>query len=64
MSDDIVNRLRDLKHAMNECGFTGISAVTNSAADEIERLREELEQSRLDVARMEDDYFRLKEHGE
>ena len=42
MSDDIVARLRDLKNAMNECGFTGISAVTNAAADEIERLRKEL----------------------
>lgn len=39
MTDDIVARLRDLKNAMDECGFTGISAVTNSAADEIERLR-------------------------
>lgn len=39
MTDDIVERLRDLENAMNECGFTGISAVTNSAADEIERLR-------------------------
>ena len=38
---DIVARLRDLKNAMNECGFTGISAVTNAAADEIERLQAE-----------------------
>lgn len=42
MTDDIVSRLRDLKNAMNECGFTGISAVTNSAADEIERLRDQV----------------------
>jgi HAMP domain-containing protein len=39
MNNDIVARLRALKNAMDECGFTGISAVTNAAADEIERLR-------------------------
>ena len=39
MESDIVARLRDLKNAMDECGFTGISAVANSAADEIERLQ-------------------------
>lgn len=42
MKNNIVARLRDLKNAMDECGFTGISAVTNAAADEIERLREAL----------------------
>ena len=51
MESDIVARLRDLKNAMDECGFTGISAVTNVAADEIERLRRhysEAEQDHVD----------------
>lgn len=49
MADDIVARLRDLKNAMNECGFTGISAVTNAAADEIEQLRKERDEARWEV---------------
>lgn len=49
MESDIVARLRDLKNAMDECGFTGISAVTNLAADEIERLRNALVDSEREV---------------
>lgn len=49
MDNDIAARLRDLKNAMNECGFTGISAVTNAAADEIERLRAERDEARREI---------------
>lgn len=50
MNNNIVARLRNLKNAMDECGFTGISAVTNSAADEIERLREALRVEQEELA--------------
>jgi hypothetical protein len=34
------------------------------AADEIERLRSELEEARIELANMEEDYFRIRDHNE
>jgi len=34
------------------------------AADEIERLREELEDAKIQLANMEEDYFRVRDHNE
>ena len=34
------------------------------AADEIERLRSELEDTKIQLANMEEDYFRIREHND
>lgn len=34
------------------------------AANEIERLREDLEDTKIQLANMEEDYFRIREHNE
>ena len=54
MSDDIVIRLR------RDC----MSLIADEAADEIERLREDLEETRMLLGQMEEDYFRIREHNE
>ena len=35
-----------------------------AAADEIERLRNELEDAKIQIANMEDDYYRIRDHNE
>ena len=34
------------------------------AAEEIERLRNELEDAKIQIANMEDDYYRIRDHNE
>ena len=50
---DITERLRDRDN--HDC---------IEAADEIERLRSELEEARIELANMEEDYFRIREHND
>jgi tRNA(Phe) wybutosine-synthesizing methylase Tyw3 len=38
--------------------------LMREAANEIERLRNELEDAKIQLANMEEDYFRIKDHNE
>ena len=60
MSDtDIVTWLRSILH-----NDRSVELRCQEAADEIERLRSELEDARIQLANMEDDYFRIRSHDE
>ena len=50
---DITERLRDRDN--HDC---------IEAAEEIERLRNELEDAKIQIANMEDDYYRIRDHNE
>jgi hypothetical protein len=55
MSDDIVARLRAVFH-----NDRSVELMNREAADEIERLRSELENIKIELANMEHDYFRIR----
>lgn len=60
MSDvDIVTWLRSILH-----NDRSVELRCQEAANEIERLRSELEEARIELSNMEDDYFRIREHNE
>jgi hypothetical protein len=56
---DIVTRLRGFLLPNDT-----LSIIRDEAADEIERLREELEDAKIQLANMEDDYYRIRDHNE
>jgi len=56
---DIVARLRG-SFLPNDT----LSIIRDEAANEIERLREELEDAKIQLANMEEDYFRVRDHNE
>jgi hypothetical protein len=55
MNDDIVARLRAVFH-----NDRSVELMNREAADEIERLRSELENIKIEFANMEHDYFRIR----
>lgn len=55
---DIVTRLRE-----SDGGYF-MRQMFTEAADEIERLREELEDTKIQLANMEEDYFRIRNNNE
>jgi hypothetical protein len=55
MNDDIVARLRAVFH-----NDRSVELMNREAADEIERLRSELENIKIELANMEHDYFRIR----
>ena len=56
---DIVSWLRSILH-----NDRSVELRCQEAANEIERLRSELEDARIQLANMEDDYFRIRSHNE
>jgi hypothetical protein len=64
-NSDIVTRLNRILSGADERGLdeTECRAIRD-AADEIERLREDLEDTKIQLANMEEDYFRIREHNE
>ena len=60
MSDtDIVTWLRSI--LQND---RSVELHCQEAANEIERLRNELEDAKIQIANMEDDYYRIRDHNE
>lgn len=60
MSDtDIVTWLRSILH-----NDRSIELRCQEAADEIERLRSELEDAKFEIRNMEDDYYRIRNYNE
>ena len=60
MSDtDIVTWLRSILH-----NDRSVELRCQEAANEIERLRNELEDAKIQIANMEDDYYRIRDHNE
>jgi len=56
---DIVAWLRSILH-----NDRSVELRCREAANEIERLRAELEDARIQLANMEEDYFRMRDHDE
>lgn len=56
---DIVTWLRSILH-----NDRSVELRCQEAANEIERLREDLEETRMLLGQMEEDYFRIREHNE
>ncbi len=56
---DIVTWLRSILH-----NDRSVELRCQEAANEIERLREDLEDTKIQLANMEEDYFRIREHNE
>jgi hypothetical protein len=56
---DIVIWLRSILH-----NDRSVELRCKEAADEIERLRSELENTKIELANMEDDYFRIRRDNE
>ena len=56
---DIVTWLRSILH-----NDRSVELRCQEAADEIDRLRNELEDAKIQLANMEEDYFRIREHNE
>ena len=60
MSDvDIVTWLRSILH-----NDRSVELRCQEAANEIERLRNELEDAKFEIRNMEDDYYRIRDHNE
>lgn len=60
MSDtDIVTWLRSILH-----NDRSVELRCQEAANEIERLRNELEEARIELSNMEDDYLRIRNDNE
>ena len=60
MSDtDIVSWLRSILH-----NDRSVELRCQEAANEIERLRDELEDAKIQLANMEEDYFRIRNYDE
>ena len=60
MSDvDIVTWLRSILH-----NDRSVELRCQEAADEIERLRSELEDAKFEIRNMEDDYYRIRNYNE
>jgi len=56
---DIVTWLRSILH-----NDRSVELRCQEAANEIERLRDELEDTKIQLANMEEDYFRIRDHNE
>ena len=56
---DIVTWLRSILH-----NDRSVELRCQEAANEIERLRDELEDAKIQLANMEEDYFRIRDHNE
>jgi len=56
---DIVTWLRSILH-----NDRSIELRCKEAANEIVRLREELEDAKIHIANMEEDYYRIRDHDE
>ena len=56
---DIVTWLRSILH-----NDRSVELRCQEAADEIERLRSELEDAKIQIANMEDDYYRIRNYDE
>jgi len=56
---DIVTWLRSILH-----NDRSVELRCQEAANEIERLREDLEYTKIQLANMEEDYFRIREHND
>lgn len=56
---DIVTWLRSILH-----NDRSVELRCQEAANEIERLRDELEDAKIQIANMEEDYYRIKNYDE
>ncbi len=64
MNSDLVERLRIWAACVERQGNMSLSLAIHEAAMEIERLRKDLEDTKIQLANMEEDYFRIREHND